>query len=389
MNIKKMNFRYFLLCIFLSSSGTVSAIPAANAETVHLKNDCTGVQDCFSTVPDLVTWLDTQRFPDANNPLLINIGPGRFKGPFQCINHTHITLRGSGRSNSIIYGDKSFIPGNVLFAPGMNLKNCDNLNVTDLKVEGEYGAVWWDGSGETNWVDVDLEAGGRGWYEFGNCDPSVTKHTWFNSRIISTPYVTSSVAYSSFCGEALFHHSELSAYATSTGTNGLGWGDLRALWVQGGTTNFFGGRLKTVATSPPISALAAFESVRAKNGKANLMNTSIEIVSSIDHPVSVLCAESGGSITAISSAYIIPDTTQQVTRIDLSGGSIDASFHWGARTIPPNIVSVTGADRYTETDCSNNGCQTLGTTPHSMIYNQDCTISGPWFDTITTKCRGL
>ena len=381
--------RYFLLCLSLSSTGTVNATVSANAETVYLKQDCTGIQNCFSAVTDLVTWMDTQRFPDAGSPLLVNIGPGRFKGPFQCINHTHITLQGSGRSNTIIYGDKSFIPGNVLFAPGMNLRNCDHLNVTDLQVEGEYGAVWWGGSGETNWVDVDLEAGGRGWYEFGNCDPDKTMHSWFNSRIISTPYVTSSVAYSSFCGKAMFHHTELSAYATSTGTNGLGWGDLRALWVQGGTANVYGGMLRTVATLPPMSGLAALESVRVKNGTANLMNTAIEIDSSIDHPVSVLRSETGGAILAFSSAFLIPDITQQVTRIDLAGGSINASFHWGARTEPPNVTSVTGADRYTEIDCSTSGCQTQGITPHEMIYNQDCSISGPWFDTVTTRCRGL
>ena len=389
MKTKRKLFKYLLSGIFLCCGSTVFPGAAVTAETIFLKNDCAGIQNCFSAIPDLVDWIDTQRFPDQTDPLLVEIGPGRFKGPFQCIDHSGITLRGSGRGNTVIYGDKSFIPGNVLFAPGMNLRNCNSLNVTDLRVEGDYGAIWWDGSGKTTWTDVDVAGGGRGWYEFGNCDAETTSHTWFNSRIISRPYVTSSVAYSSFCGQAVFHNSELSANATSVGKNGLGWGDLRALWVQGGTAVVYGGALRTTASITPMNQLAAFEVVRVRDGEARLLNTSIEAQTSVDYPVSVLRAEAGGSIRGISSAFLLPDDNPLITRIDLAGGTVNSDFHWGARITPPDIISVTGADRYIETDCADTGCQTPGTASHSMVYNGECQVLGPWFDTVTARCRGL
>ena len=385
---RKVPWCFCILIVGSVIQGRAVAAVTSNAETVLVRRDCSGIQNCFTSIKLLVDWIDTQRFPNQDNPLVVDIGAGRFQGPFQCLDHSGITLRGAGRGSTVIYGDKSFIPGNVLFAPGMNLRNCDRLNVSDLRVEGDYGAVWWDGTGSTIWMNVDLVGGGRGWYETANCDGSVTRHAWFGSRIVANPYVTSSVAYSSFCGEAVFHGSELAAYGDSIGKNGLVWGDLRALWVQGGDAKVYGGVLQSIATIPPASSRAVLEVVRARSGSAFLSNTSIHVSVAFDFPVKVLRAESGGTIEAVQTSYRFSGGGQPFIRIDAAGGAIAAPFDWGASASPPNIISVTGADSYTETGCDDAGCRLPGARPHPMVYDNQCLTMGPWFDVLTSRCRG-
>jgi hypothetical protein len=43
-----------------------------------------------------------------------------------------------------------------------------------------------------------------------------------------------------------------------------------------------------------------------------------------------------------------------------------------------------------ETHCDASGdCDGAGTQTHLMVYNEDCAVDGPWFNTATRACRGV
>ena len=64
------------------------------------------------------------------------------------------------------------------------------------------------------------------------------------------------------------------------------------------------------------------------------------------------------------------------------------------RTVGTNW-SVKGMDTFVETDCSTTLCNhnNLGPASHLLTFDPSCTNSdsdhGPWFDTVSQKCRGL
>ena len=92
--------------------GALAGIPAnavaaidADAGTVMLRTSCQsgGVEldNCFTTMSNLQSWIDGVRLPDVAAPLSVEIGPGTFSG-FNCKSGYHVTLRGSGRQHSFI-----------------------------------------------------------------------------------------------------------------------------------------------------------------------------------------------------------------------------------------------------------------------------------------------
>ena len=357
-----------------------------------MKLDCGTADNCFVDLQSLNDWVALIRQPNGTSPLLIDVGAGEFSGTFRCTNVSHITLRGSGRSNSVIIGNKDFIPGGFIFSPGVVLNNCDNLNVSDLMIKGEYGAVWWEGSGETNWTNVDIEGAGRGWYSKAPCDETTTKHSWFNSRLVSTPYLSSNVTYTAACGETWLHNTELSAKSSELDSIGWSWGVMQALWATGGKTRVFGGTLRTEVTLPPQSTVSSpvLEVVRVESdAEVYITATAIELDSTVSTPAEVLVTEASGQLDAISSSYTLQHPNGTVTRQAARGGKINASFHWGSGVQPPDILSTTGEDQFIESDCSVSGCQILGDETHLLIYNSNCATDGPWFDTATQRCRGL
>jgi len=366
-----------------------------NAQTVTLKLSCSAENNCFSEISSLNDWLAIIRQPNEQSPLLIEVGAGEFSGTFKCTNLSHITIRGSGRTNSTISGNKNFIPGGLIFAPGIVLNNCSSLNISNLKIKGEYGAVWWEGSGETSWTDIDLEGAGRGWYSKAPCDESTTKHSWFNSRLISTPYLSSNVTYTAACGETWLYNSELSAKSHSPDSIDWSWGVMQALWAIGGKTRVLGGALRTEVTIPPQASIASIgnellEIVRVDHDAiVHISATAIEFDSTVDTPLYALVTTGNGKLHASNSSYELHHPNSIAHRLDQRGGEIIAPHHWGASTVPPTIVSITGKDQFIETDCAAEGCQNPGNETHLMIYNTSCATDGPWFDSTTMRCRGL
>jgi hypothetical protein len=77
-----------------------------------------------------------------------------------------------------------------------------------------------------------------------------------------------------------------------------------------------------------------------------------------------------------------------------NGGRVDSPLLWAEGTAPPtggsasDLQSETGSDLFVETDCASVGCQAAGTEPHLLVYSAACATAGPWFDTVTGRCRG-
>ena len=129
--------------------------------------------------------------------------------------------------------------------------------------------------------------------------------------------------------------------------------------------------------------------VRVNNAEAIITGAAIEADSSISHPLSVLVSENNGQLTVTGGSYSIRNPADLLYRVDPRGGSINAHYNWGTGTQPPGIISVTGADTFIETDCSAVGCQVPDADAHILTYDSMCATDGPWFDTITQRCRGL
>ncbi len=388
-----------LSCILMgiSFSALYSQAQAAiddSAAVVLLRKSCTenqtAMDNCFTTLGSLNSWMHQTRLPSATNPLMVDVGPGTFPGAFQCTNLGYITVRGSGRDNTTLDSSGGF-------SPGMVLDNCDQLNVSDIRILGSYGGVAWSGAGRTTWTNVEVIGAGRGWYEtlsFGNCNKDNTKHYWFSSKIVAEPLFTLVIPYNAACGESWFYGSELLAYGENTRnlspSSNNTWGTMTPIAVFANTeAHVYGSVLRAIAPAAGSSGSVA-RAATVDSGELHIHGTGIDVLSSIDVPIEALRVSNGGALHANESAYNLSTTAgQSVTRLVNNGGSISAPFQWKQDTVPPAIQSVDGADSVVETDCATTGCQSSGVEPHLLIYSSACTTDGPWFDVVTGKCRGL
>jgi hypothetical protein len=97
----------------------------------------------------------------------------------------------------------------------------------------------------------------------------------------------------------------------------------------------------------------------------------------------------------------------QGTYFNVSGGAtpfrvfdsrVNSPYSLGSGSNPRTVGtnwSVKGMDTFVETDCSATLCNhnNLGAASHLLTFDPGCTNSdsdhGPWYDTVTQKCRGL
>jgi len=379
-------FTTFAAAVSLFLSANASAAIDDAAAVVLVRQSCTENQvildNCFTDLASLNTWIVFPRQPDATNPLLIDIGPGTFNGPLNCINQSNISVRGSGRNITTI-------------SNRMVLNNCDELDVADIRITGGYGGVQWSGTGHTKWTNVEIAGAGRGWYETGgSCpDPDNTSHYWYSSKIMAEPLFSLVIPYNANCGENWFYGSELLAHAINTLNlspfSSNGWGSLYPISVGGNSeAHIYGSSIRTVvpSTSSPMGSAAA--RTATVDGELHIHGTGIDVLSDIAVPVTVLTTN-GGTIHANETAYNLrTGGGQTITRIVNNGGSVSAPFQWKENTEPPAINSVNGADMAVETDCDATGCQSSGSETHLLIYNNNCVTDGPWFDVVTGACRG-
>lgn len=331
---------------------------------------------------DLINWINNTRQPSLNSRLLVEIGPGTF-GAFTDAQYCFITLKGSGRQHTIIEKNPdgayamSFGPNCNLDVESLTVKSIGGLGAINL---GSSNGV--DG-GITTWSDVEVLSTAYGWTESG-C--SISKHYWFNSRIVTRVGAGIARAYST-CSENWFLGSEISAIADRNNVN-----EAFAFGLNGSETHVYGSVIRAVAEAGATLQSAAL-GLAGKNVKGllaisvgtgaeiHIHGTGIDAISVEPNNIAVLGVHPGAMIHANESAYNLRTGTGGIiTRIlNPNGqGHVHAPYLWEHIPDAP-LVSITGADVTTET---------VGADINMLVYNSQCTGSGgPWYNVALRTCR--
>lgn len=378
------NLPYLLLLFVLSGLSLYAPSSLAAVNTIYLRTDCTEngstLPGCYTSLSDINSAI-VATAPNASKPLLIDVGPGQFPGQFICANVSNVTLRGSGRSNTII--------GSVSTQSTVGLTNCNHLNVSSLQIQGVYYTISWKGTGTTTWTDVEVLGAGIGWYDNNNsttCTPSATKHYWFSSRIEEHPYLTQSSTYISNCGSHWIYGSELvSTTETLPGVNFPSSGTnvvLRAsaqseIHVYGSVLRVLAPSNTTGTPNPGNFKIAAADS----GAHIHIHGTGLDSESVFASNVIALAASNTGMIHANESSYSLATgaggTITRVLNVD-GLGHIHAPYMWETHPEAPNIISVNGYDSAMVTNTSDGQ-------PHMVVYSTAC--ASHWYDTADRVCR--
>ncbi len=407
-------------CLTLAASAAMYSVDV-DAPVVKLRISCTEsgatLKNCFDTVGSLNSWLGT-RLPSASKPLLVEIGPGRFKQGtgLRCSSVSHITYRGSGSEKTTIDFSDLFTGQ---FGAGLEVHDCNEISVENLTLLGFWGVAWY-GVGNSTWNNVSVRGTAYGWFDSACPGQTGGKHYWFSSRVSadSTSFgypAGTAKGYGVNCGQSWFFGSEILAVGGDTG-------GVRALYVNNGEAHVYGGALRAelapglTVLSPSIGTYfqeegsGIFAALSANNAHVHIHGTGIDVIgNSLGNHIAALMAATGGEIHANGAAYnLMTGPGGKIYRLinnTTSPGHIHAPYLWEPHTTPPvnagsttntpanALVSLDGADIAIETDCSATtsgttaGCMTTGTEPHILIYKSTCNTNGPWWDVILKKCR--
>lgn len=357
---------FSIIASLIVFSSNAFAVIDNNAPVVKVrKGNCTDagltLDNCFTGVGPLITWIGNTRKPSASAPLLVDMGPGLYAGVvIECNGAwSHTTFRGAGAEETTFRS--------------LTFDSCTNLNFADLGVKNDvYGGIKWDGGGTSTWTRVEVHSAGQAWYSDA-CGPVRGSHYWFSSRIVNTAAVSIATGYSERCDETWFFGSEISntvpvgAYPASGGTVNA---------RDRGIVHVYGSVLRTfIDGATQAGGVAAARS--EGGGEIHIHGTGIDVISNTGANVVALAASSGGTIHANGAAYNM-NTGGTITRIQNQGGHVHAPYLW--EHIPDSpLVSVTGADITTVTTGTSDG------QPHLVIYSTNC--SSKWYDTVDKICR--
>ena len=353
------------------------AVIDSNAPVVKLRDlangGCTeagvGLNNCFTSITTLSSWVSNTRKPTATTPLFVEIGPGKFVGRFSCnkANYAgYVTLQGTGMLNTVIVAGSS--PVSTAFCvqmrfSNMTLRNTDNL----FGVQNIGGSTFWD--------NVHIDGLGYAWFDTpGECGSGYIpgKHYWSNSRITSRTAANSSTAYYNACDESWFFGSEITANATVSG------GQNRTITAVGGEVHVYGSVIRSLS-GPGITTSRAVAVSAVGTGKVHIHGTGIDVISTDANNISALSASNGGEIHANVSSYnLTTGSGGTVTRIRNTGGHVHAPYLWQEHPTPPSIISQDGADTAVVTSAT-------GGTPRFVIYSTAC--PSKWFDVGSNACR--
>lgn len=394
----------------LAASFVIAASPlyaantaAAGATTVYLRTSCGAIADCFDNTTALNSWVNGTRRPSASTPLLVDIGAGTF-GAIDCDGVGGLSLRGAGRSATILVGGPSAVNGGGAF----NGRNCAGVGVQDMTLSGFF---WWSagtpsavsanvsnvlivgnsaavfeyctssipqGANTINWWSSRLESN-LGATVFAGC----AEHRFFGSDILRTVGANSdlsrgAIALELFGGET----PSVSLYGTS----------VRAKMAPGaivfgtiyGVTNHLGGTFHSHGGEIVVDARGGAQNVGATAVHAqNAVATHIVETSFGVHP------STGGVARRVESWKNDPVSGLPVADPD----TLQAPFLWTAGKEPPPLAAPVGAagqDMFVERGCTSTGnCAdgSGGGEPHLMIYTGFCGSTNPWFDVVTGRCR--
>jgi hypothetical protein len=355
-----------LTIVLLTGTRAYAAIDNAAAE-VLLRTSCTDnavtLNNCFTSLSTLNTWIWATRMPSATNPLHVLVGPGTHSPSsggtgFVCNHSGHVTFTGAGINNSILAGSP----------PPIRSVQCQHLTFENLSVHGT-GSSGTDGvinmGGSTVWNNVEIVAPGYAWSDgLGNSectgDRTPGTHYWYGSRIVAKSSGSGSVgavAYYNNCDHSWFYGSEIT---TAPHLNNTAYAT--ALVGFGGEVHVYGGAIRAVP-APGVHVVGELLAVQSQwqnftsglphdnQPLVHIHGTGIDVISPVADNVTALHSVHG-NIHANASAYMMHTHGGIVTRIieenplagDLELGTINAPYDWQNRPAPPNIVSKVGAD---------------------------------------------
>lgn len=382
----------------------ITAMPSV----AYLKKSCvTGDISCFTTFDSLLTWMWGTRNPSASFPLLVNVDPGIYNlsntQPFCPDGRGYVTLRGSGQETTVLTAGAYGSTGAVL-----SFINCAQISVQDLTVlsggrPGGVGAsdtgISWERGGSSTWTNVWVRAAKSAWIDgagSGTCTPG--KHQWAASKL-ETEYGNFQRVYYSTCGDTRFYGGEMTARSSGGMAGGLGLVGVQADGANA-AVRIAGAAIRVLAMANAGTAIPGqFGLIAANSGQVEMTGgiVSVRSESTFNQSVTGASAQSSGLISTPGTAFgLLASGTGTATRLSASDPSaVKAPFVWAADIDPPqskpggsDIVSTNGQDIFVETTCASIGCTTNGSEPHLLIYNNNCSNAGPWFDVVTKKCRG-
>lgn len=385
-------FRFVFAILFSLVSSSGFAAVDSQAPVVKLRTSCqvgsVTLDNCFTTMADLISWTYNTRLPSASLPLLVDIGPGSFGG-FFCNASGYITLRGAGRHNTVLGFTQVGASGG---GPG-----CTKLAFQDLSIVNTNGMAfqWW-GSGSASYSNIELTGSDFAWWDIRYDPTPASQHYWWNSVLNSTSG-SGAATFQTYGAIHRFYGGEVNLSATGGNMSYPAMAvSVNSAANVSGEIQMYGSAIRAKAN--PGATLDLLRGVNVGSGQTFHLHggsIGVDATAAGSSNVSVDGINGEGAtptVHVLEVAYALkPTGTGSVTRARGLPPSPSKSlpFLWGNGVTPPNISSQNGADIFIETDCSTAGCQTTGTETHLLIYNQNCTTNGPWFDVVTGRCRGL
>lgn len=217
-----------VLLLASSSSYGSSNLPTSgpavdDVEVAHLSKNCSGIANCATTFQELLDWIWNTRNPSAASPLMVDIAPGTHIVPAQkiCDGSGNVTFRGSGKSTTVLTGGGT-IGGYQQTV--IAVYDCESLAFQDMTIQtgqinsgtGSTTVVDWQGNGSSEWINVDMQSAGAGWYGKSGTDTSPgPKHNFHSCFIKITPvpntlYPSATAVLTANYGDMNFYGSEIS-----------------------------------------------------------------------------------------------------------------------------------------------------------------------------------
>ena len=356
----------------LGFSGSASAVIDNNAPVVKLRNATNGgcveagatLNNCFTDIGALNTWIWGTRKPTDTTPLVVDIGPGKF-GQYGCGDGVssiagRISFRGAGM-------DKTTLASVTI------LSQCANVSFDSMTVGGtgiSYGVTVVNPGTKTTWNHVKLAGS---WVEYCAGGSGGGRHNWFASQVA----LTNGGYYQVACDQSWFYGSEITSQGDLTS------GEVSTFLVSGSELHVYGSIIRALGLG--TGASYALTAVYASGGEVHIHGTGIDVTAVNGAPAvaTALWATNGAMIHANETAYNLSSGTGgQVIRVLNQGSHIHAPYLWEHIPDPatiPNYTSVTGADMAPIASGTSDGH------PHFAIYDSTC--ASKWFDTVDKTCR--
>jgi hypothetical protein len=187
------------------------SVADAQGERVELRSDCPrdASDTCFSDLSTLDHWLWETRKPSARDPVSVDVGAGEFRGRVSCRQQGFVTFRGVDRARSKLIGTVDEFPFATIRSDACSELRFERLTVVSPRSRtGRGKAVFWGGTGDSFFRDVELEAEYIAWYD-SNCPPGNGLSPTGTHRFERSTLRAGALGVFSDCGRGLLSETEI------------------------------------------------------------------------------------------------------------------------------------------------------------------------------------